>query len=81
MASVLGPRAMAALARIQAALGLDYAGADFSLGRNGEVLLFEANATMSVPTPEKGEQWDFRRPAVERIHAAVREMILNRARA
>jgi tetratricopeptide (TPR) repeat protein len=81
MAGVLGPRAMAALERIRAALGLDYAGADFSLGRNGEVLLFEANATMSVPAPEKGAQWDFRRPAVERIQAAVREMIFARAKA
>jgi tetratricopeptide (TPR) repeat protein len=81
MAGVLGPRAMAALGRIQAALGLDYAGADFSLGRNGEVLLFEANATMSVPAPEKGAQWDFRRPAVGRIHGAVQEMVLKRARA
>ncbi len=81
MAGVLGPRAMAALERIAAALGLDYAGADFSLGRNGEVLLFEANATMSAPTPEKGAQWDFRRPAVERIHAAVREMVFARVKA
>jgi glutathione synthase/RimK-type ligase-like ATP-grasp enzyme len=81
MPAVLGPRAMAALERVRAALGLDYAGADFSLGPNGEVLLFEANATMSVPTPERGEQWDFRRPAVERIHAAVREMIVKYASA
>ena len=80
MAGVLGSRAMAALGRISAALGLDYAGADFSLGRDGQVLLFEANATMSAPIPEKGTQWDFRRPAVERIHAAVREMVLSRAK-
>jgi tetratricopeptide (TPR) repeat protein len=79
MPAVLGAKAMAALERIRAALGLDYAGADFSLGRNGEVLLFEANATMSVPTPEKGAQWDFRRPAAERAQAAVRTMILARA--
>jgi hypothetical protein len=81
MPSVLGPRAIAALGRISEALGLDYAGADFSLNRDGQVLLFEANATMSVPVPEKGAQWDFRRPAVERIHAAVREMILSRVSA
>ena len=81
MPGVLGPRAMQALERIRAALGLDYAGADFSLSRNGDVLLFEANATMSVPTPEKGAQWGFRRPAVARIQAAVREMILSRAKA
>ena len=80
MPAVLGPRAMQALERIRAALGLDYAGADFSLGRDGKVLLFEANATMSVPTPEKGEKWDFRRPAVQRIQDAVHEMILARAK-
>jgi len=80
MAGVLGPRAMAALGRIQTALGLDYAGADFSLGRNGEVLLYEANATMTAPMPEKDAKWDFRKPAVERIHAAVREMIFARAK-
>jgi tetratricopeptide (TPR) repeat protein len=79
MPAVLGPRAMRALERIRFTLALDYAGADFSLGRNGEVLLFEANATMSVPTPEPGEKWDFRRPAVEKIQAAVREMIRARA--
>jgi glutathione synthase/RimK-type ligase-like ATP-grasp enzyme len=79
MPSVLGPAAMQALQRIEAALGLDYAGADFSLGPNGEVLLFEANATMMVPKPEKGPEWDYRRRPVDRIYAAVRDMILKRA--
>jgi tetratricopeptide (TPR) repeat protein len=81
MPAVLGPRAMAALGRIRDALGLDYAGADFSLGPRGEILLFEANATMADPTPEKGERWDFRRLPVQRIQAAVRDMILARAQA
>jgi tetratricopeptide (TPR) repeat protein len=80
MPGVLGPRAMQALAGIHDALGLDYGGADFSLGRNGEVLLFEANATMAVPLPDKGALWDYRRNPVQRIHAAAREMILARAR-
>jgi len=79
MPGVLGPRAIQALERIRDALGLEYAGADFSLNRSGEVLLFEANATMSVPLPEKEKHWDYRRPPVRRIHAAVREMILSRA--
>jgi hypothetical protein len=55
---------------------LDYAGIDFGLGPNGDVLLYEANATMVVNRPEPGEKWDFRRPAVERIYAAVRAMLL-----
>jgi glutamate/tyrosine decarboxylase-like PLP-dependent enzyme len=75
MPGVLGPRAMAALVHIQATLGLEYAGIDFGLSDTGDLLLFEANATMVVNPPEPGEQWAYRRPAVERIFAAVRRML------
>ena len=80
MPGVIGPRAMRAMERIRDALGLDYAGADFSLGPKGEVLLFEANATMMAPRPEPGEQWDYRREPVERVYNAVRDMLLRRAK-
>jgi tetratricopeptide (TPR) repeat protein len=76
MPAVLGPRAMAALEQIQGALGLDYAGIDFGLSPDGDVLLFEANATMVVNPPEPDERWAYRRPAVERIFGAVRRMLL-----
>ncbi len=76
MAGVLGPRAMAALAEIQSRLGLDYAGIDFGLSATGEILLFEANATMVVNPPEPEEKWAYRRPAVERIDKAVRNMLM-----
>jgi hypothetical protein len=79
MPGVLGPRAMAALAEMQTRLGLDYAGIDFGLSAGGEVLLFEANATMVVNPPEPDEKWAYRRPAVERIYAAVRRMLMARA--
>jgi tetratricopeptide (TPR) repeat protein len=79
MAAVLGPRAMAGLAEIQSRLGLDYAGIDFGLSASGEILLFEANATMVVNPPEPDEKWSYRRPAVERIYAAVRNMLTSRA--
>ena len=75
MPGVLGPRAMEALAQIQAVLGLDYAGIDFGLSATGDLLLFEANATMVVNPPEPDERWAYRRPAVERIFAAVRRML------
>jgi len=75
MPGVLGPRAMDALTRIQATLGLDYGGIDFGLSATGDVLLFEANATMVVNPPEPGERWAYRRPAVERIFGAVRRML------
>jgi hypothetical protein len=78
MPAVLGPRAMRALEQIRDTLGLDYAGADFSLGPEGEILLFEANATMTAPWPEQGPQWAYRWDSVKRIHAAVRDMVLAR---
>ena len=36
------------LERIRDALGLDYGGVDFAVARDGESLLFEANATMTI---------------------------------
>ncbi|MGA2133095.1 MAG: pyridoxal-dependent decarboxylase [Bryobacteraceae bacterium] len=79
MPKVLGARAMAALAGIQSALGLDYAGADFGLTPAGELLLYEANATMVVNRPEPDARWAYRRPAVERIFSAVRALLLAKA--
>ena len=72
---------MVASPTIQKALDLDYAGADFSVDCNGEVLLFEANATMVIPTPDHGEKWFYRRGPVEKIQTAVHDMILSRAKA
>ena len=79
MPGVLGPRAMAGLAQISERLGLDYAGIDFALGPAGEVLLFEANATMVVNPPDPDPRWDYRRAPVAGILAAVRAMLTERA--
>ncbi len=76
MAAVLGAKAMNALSEVQATLGLQYAGIDFGLNASGDVLLYEANASMVVPPPGQASQWDYRRPAVERIYDAVRKMLL-----
>jgi hypothetical protein len=81
MAGVLGPRAMEGLAHVQATLDLDYAGIDFGLTSAGEILVFEANATMVVPPPKAGRRWAYRRGPTERIFAAVRSMLLESARA
>lgn len=78
MHSVLGPVTMAALQRIERALGLDYAGIDFAVDPAGRVLLFEANATMVVAQPGPDPRWDYRRPAVAAILDAFREMLLAR---
>jgi Flp pilus assembly protein TadD len=79
MPAVLGPLAMAALAEIQSRLGLDYAGIDFGLSADGEILFFEANATMVVNPPDPDPRWAYRQPAVERIYAAVRHMLRARS--
>jgi len=81
MSGTLGPRAMAALGDIQEVLGLDYAGIDFGLSPDGDVLLFEANATMTVLPPGQDRRWDYRRAAVQRVEDAVRRMLIGKARA
>jgi glutathione synthase/RimK-type ligase-like ATP-grasp enzyme len=72
---------MAALERLAAEIGLDYGGVDFGLSSQGEILLFEANATMVVEQPEEDSRWDYRRAAVARIHNAVRDLLLSRSTA
>ena len=81
MPGVLGAPAIAALRRIVATLGLDYAGIDFGMDRSGRIAVFEANATMIVPIPGADERWDYRRPAVNRVIAAVHAMLLAKASA
>jgi glutathione synthase/RimK-type ligase-like ATP-grasp enzyme len=81
MPSVLGDKAMAALARVRAALGLDYAGIDFGLGADGDLLLFEANATMVIAKPGKEAHWAYRHAAIDTVLAAVVAMMERRSRA
>ena len=71
MRAALGDKAIAALERIQDALGLDYAGIDFGLGPDGDLLLFEANATMVIAPPDPDERWAYRRTAITKILDAV----------
>ena len=79
MPGVLGAPAMAALERLSVAIGLDYGGIDFGLNQDGEILLFEVNATMVAEQPDEDPCWNYRRAAVERIHAAVHDLLLNGA--
>lgn len=81
MQSALGSRACAALERIAKRLALDYAGIDFALDGEGSVVVFEANATMTVPAPPSDARWDYRRSHVNRILSATRRMLFDRARA
>jgi hypothetical protein len=79
MPGVLGTRAMTALAAIERAVSLDYGGIDFGIDANGNVVVFEANATMAVYPPAAGEMYAYRRPAYDAVIAAVRRLIAERA--
>ena len=79
MPAVLGQRAMTALTRVQAVLGLDYAGIDFALTADGMLLLFECNATMVLAPPDADPLWDYRRPATAAAINAAGAMLLRRA--
>ncbi|HLG73556.1 MAG TPA: tetratricopeptide repeat protein, partial [Chloroflexota bacterium] len=78
MPAVLGQPVMRALQALRDELGLDYGGVDFSLDRWGRLVVWEANATMVAPLPDKDERWDYRRPGVEAVRAATRRMLLTR---
>jgi hypothetical protein len=76
----LGPATTTALERVAAKLGLEYAGIDFGLAPGGELVLFEANATMVVVPPGADERWSYRRAAIERVAQAVQTMLVQRTR-
>jgi glutathione synthase/RimK-type ligase-like ATP-grasp enzyme len=74
-AGVLGKRAMTVLERLGQTMDLDYAGVDFALASDGSVLVFEANATMTINAPPPGAIWDYRRSAVTAVQSAVARML------
>jgi len=79
MRAALGDKAMAALEQIRDALGLDYGGIDFGLGPNGDLLLFEANATMVIAPVDPDERWAYRRTAISTIIDAVVAMLMQKS--
>ena len=79
MPGVLGTAAVAALQRIADTLALDYGGIDFALGPHGDILLFEANATMTVAMPPSDPVWSYRRKATTEVLQATRSLLLGRA--
>lgn len=75
MDAAIGERAARALREIARRLGLDYAGIDFGLNGRGQVVVFEANAAMTVFVPPESPPNEHRRAAAFRIFAAARSMI------
>ena len=60
-------------------LDLEYAGIDFGIGANHNVLVFEANPAMAIYLPDDNDRFAYRRPAITRIVAADRRMFSERA--
>jgi glutathione synthase/RimK-type ligase-like ATP-grasp enzyme len=76
--AALGARVWNALGRVRDALGLDYAGIDFGLAADGRVVVFEANAAMTVLRPDLDERFAYRVPASEAIAGALVRMFRQR---
>jgi hypothetical protein len=81
MRGVLGEATMTALERIERELALDYGGIDFGRDAAGNVLVYEANATMAVFPAPPDDRFAYRRPAIDRVLGAAHELVRARARA
>jgi hypothetical protein len=79
MPRALGPERLRTLALIRDELALDYGGIDFGLDDAGNVVVFEANATMVILPPSVEPVWAYRVGPIERARQAVRQMLLTRA--
>jgi len=71
--AVFGPAQMQALHAIRSRMGLDYFGIDCGLDRDGNVVVFEVNASMLVHARNEG--FLYKTPAVERIKRAYDAML------
>lgn len=74
--AVLSLTAMTALREIAFLLDLDYAGVDFSIDARGRLIVFEANATMSMVPPDPDPRFCYRVGAVNRVFAAFDTLLV-----
>jgi len=77
--ATIGTPAMTALRAIATELELDYGGIDFGIDRDGNVLVFEANATMTVPEADPDPKFAYRTPYLDTVALAVMRMFVTRA--
>jgi tetratricopeptide (TPR) repeat protein len=76
--AALGDTAMAAIAAIGRQLDLDYAGIDFTILPDGQLFVFEANATMLVHFERSGGALEHRNAHVQRIVDAFDRLLASR---
>jgi hypothetical protein len=70
-----GPRARAVFQAIRDRMPLDFFGLDFGFTLDGDVLLFEANATMSFFPFSNDPQFQYLRRSLEPAQAAFQELV------
>lgn len=75
--AVFGQRRMAALEMIRRTIDLDYFGIDCALAPDGQVLVFEVNATMLIHFHNQG--FEYKTPHVARIRDAFHRLVEARA--
>lgn len=75
--SYLGPRAFRTIASIHDHLPLDYFGVDFAQLADGRILIFEANATMFLPSAARNASGSFayRKPVLEAMERALQDLL------
>ncbi len=78
--ATLGGSTWAALEAIGARLDLDFCGIDFALLPDGDLLVFEANATMLVHPESTSGRLAFKAAFVDRIFAAVSHLVQSGSR-
>jgi hypothetical protein len=79
MHAVLGVPVITALEAIAVTMGLDYGGIDFGRDAAGNILLYEANATMAVFPAPPDEHFAYRRAPIERVFSAIRQLVVDTA--
>jgi hypothetical protein len=78
--ATIGTRALSALHAIAVELQLDYAGVDFGIDSAGRVLVFEANATMTVPEADPDPAFAYRTSYLDTVAVAVMRLFVTRAK-
>ena len=74
-AKIVDPHRFAEPGKLVGLFGVFPVEASSGIDRDGNVLLFEANATMMVPPPDANPVFAYRHPATERIFSAVEAML------
>ena len=75
MERALGSGAVRTLHAVFERLGLEYAGIDFGMTADGRVVLYEANATMTIYVPDRFGPESLRRRAAEAVVSAARALV------